>query len=112
MKITNKVDNDILQAFGYKQWVEQFVKNVINQAWLECEEVAIEKIEQGKSIFLSIDGKEYNIRTWNFNPVKRDENNNVCAEMVDYTLFEIIKDANGKHSNGVSNGMIRINWKN
>lgn len=113
MTIINKIDSDTLQAFGYEQWIEKFVKEVvINQARLECEEVTIEDIEHSKRIFLSIDGKVYNIRTWSFNPVKRDQNNKVCAEMVDYTLFEMINDKNGGHGNEIGNGMIRIDWKN
>ena len=112
MKIINNVDNDVLQAFGYEQWVEQFVKDVISQAKLECEEVTIEDVEHSKRIYLSVDSKEYMIRTWNFHPVERDNNNDVCAEMVDYTLFEIIENGNGGHGNEISNGMLRIAWKN
>lgn len=111
MTIINKVDNDTLQAFGCEQWIEQFVENVINQARLNCNEVTIIDID-GKTIHLSIDGKEYNLRTWNFHPVKRDQYNKVCAEMVDYTLYEMIKDETGGHGIEVCNGMVRINWKN
>ena len=111
MTIINKVDNDTLQAFGYEQWIEQFVENVINKAKLECNEVTITDLD-GKTIYLSIDGKEYNLRTWNFHPVKRDQSNKVCAEMVDYTLYEMVKDKTGGHGNEISNGMVRIDWKN
>ena len=111
MKIINNVDKEVLQTFRYEQWIEQFVEDVINKARLECNEVTIIDLD-GKTIYLSIDGKEYNLRTWNFHPVKRDENNKVCAEMVDYTLYEMVKDETGGHGNEVSNGMIRIDWKN
>ena len=111
MTIINKVDNDTLQAFGYEQSIEQFVENAINKARLNCNEVTIVDLD-GKTIYLSIDGKEYNLRIWNFHPVKRDQNNIVCAEMVDYTLCEMIKDKTGGHGNEISNGMIRIDWKN
>ena len=112
MTIIYQVDNDTLQEFGYEQWVEQFVKEVISKTNLECEEIVIEDIEHCKRIFLSIDSKKYTIRTWNFYPVKRDKNKDVCAEMVDYTLFEMIKDKNGVHGSEISNGTIRITWKN
>ena len=111
MKIINNVNKEVLQTFGYEQWIEQFVENVINKARLECNEVTIIDLD-GKTIYLSIDGQEYNLRTWNFHPVKRDENNIVCAEMVDYTLYEMVKDETGGHGNEISNGMTRIDWKN
>ena len=113
MTITNKVDKNTLQAFGYGQWIEKFVKEVvINQARLECEEIIIEDIEFSKRIYLSVGSKEYMIRTWNFHSVERDKNNDVCAEVVDYTLYEMVKDETGGHGNEISNGMTRIDWKN
>ena len=111
MTIINNVDKETLQTFRYEQWIEQFVTNVINKAKLNCNEITIIDLD-GKTIYLSIDGKEYNLRTWNFHPVKRDENNKVCAEMVDYTLYEMVKDETGGHGNEISNGMDRIDWKN
>ena len=112
MTIINKVVNDTLQTFGYGQWIEKFVKEVIKQARLECEEIIIDDIEFSKRIYLSVDNREYMIRTWNFHSVERDQNNKVCAEMVDYTLYEMIADETGGHGNEVSNGMVRIDWKN
>ena len=112
MTIINKVDNDTLQAFRYEQWVEKFVKEVINQARLECEEIIIDDIEISKRIYLSVDNREYMIRTWNFHSVERDKNNDVCAEVVDYTLYEMVKDKTGWHGNEISNGMLMIDWKN
>ena len=106
MKIINRVDNDTLQIFGYEQWIEKFVKDVVNQVKFKCKVVTIEDIEFSKRIILSIDGKEYNIRTWSFHPV-----NDFHGEIVDYTLFEIIKDENGGYGNEISNGMVRIKWK-
>ena len=110
--IINKVDNDTLQTFGYGQWIEKFLKEVIKQARLECEEIIIDDIEFSKRIYLSIDNREYMIRTWNFHSVERDKNNDVCAEMIDYTLYEMVKDKAGGHGNEICNGMIRIDWKN
>ena len=107
MQIINKVNDR-----GYIQWIEKFVKEAISKTNLECEEVIIEDIEYSKRIFLSVDNKEYMIRTWNFHPVERDHNNKTCAEMVDYTLFEMVKDETGGHGNEISNGMIRVAWKN
>lgn len=87
MKIINKVDD-----LGYIQWVEQFVSRIIQKSKISCEEVIIEDIEYSRYIYLKIDGEEYDIRTWNFHPVKKDEKNYTCAEMVDYTFFKMIND--------------------
>lgn len=112
MIIINKVDNDTLQAFGYEQWVEQFVKEVISKTNLECEEIIIEDIELSERIFMSIESNKYTIRTWNFQPVERDRNSDVCAEMVDYTLFRLVEDDTGSHGEEICNGVLKIEWKN
>lgn len=113
MTITNQVDNDTLQTFGYRQWIDQFVKTVINRSKLKCEEVIIDDIEFSKRIFLSVDGKEFMIRTWDFKSVKQDNNGHTCAEIVRYTLFKMmIDDENSGHGNEISEGEIRIDWNN
>lgn len=108
MKIIDKVNDK-----GYIQWIEDFIKHVIQKSKISCEEVVIEDIEYSKRIYLSIDGKEYVIRTWNFHSVKKDEQNHTCAEIVDYTLFKMIDDGDdGSHGEEICKGSIRIKWKN
>lgn len=108
MKIINKVNDP-----NYIQWIEKFVTQVIEKSKLACEEVIIDDIEDSKRIYLSIDGEEYAIRTWNFRSVKKDEKDRTCAEMVEYSLYKIIDDGNGSgHGEDVSKGLLMIEWKN
>ena len=108
MNLINKVTEE-----SYVQWIERFVVNVINKAKLNCNEVVIDDIEFSKRIFLTIDAKEYDIRTWNFNSVSEDKNGKTCAEIVDYTLFKMVMDNNGNgHGEEVGEGRLNIEWKN
>ena len=84
LEITNNVTDK-----GYIQWLEEFVKAVVN-----------------------IDGHEYDIRTWSFIPSEEDEKGHTCAESVSYTLFKTVKDATGSHGEEVSDGILNITWKN
>ena len=105
--IVNKVTDK-----AYIQWIENFVDRVLKLAKLSYEETVIEDIEPSKRILLTIDDKEYIIRTWNFQPVERDENGNPCAEMVEYSLFEMVKHEKGSGGVEVDNNRIKIAWKN
>lgn len=108
VKIMNKVTDK-----SYIQWIKKFVRDVIYHAGITCNEVIIEDIEHSKRIFLIIDGEEYDIRTWNFRPAKKDKSGEVCAEMVEYTLFKMIMESNGNgHGEIVDEGLLRIEWKN
>jgi hypothetical protein len=107
MKIINKVTET-----SYIQWIEGFVKTVLEKAEIQCNEVAIEDIEFSKRIFLIIDGEEYSIRTWSFHPIGTDANGETCAENVDYTLYEMVNDEAGSHGENISDGSIKIEWKN
>ncbi|MDY4000365.1 MAG: hypothetical protein SOY73_14970 [Blautia sp.] len=107
MKIINKTTDET-----YIQWIESFVKEVITKANITCNEVVIEDIEHSKHISLTIDGDEYDIRTWNFRPVKKDKNGVTCAEMIEYTLFQMVKDSTGSHGEEVSEGRTKIAWEN
>ena len=108
MKIINKVTEE-----SYAQWIEDFVKTVINKANLDCKEVIIDDIEFSKYIFLIIDGEEYDIRTWNFHTIKTDNNGNPCAEVVRYTLFKMIMDnEHSGHGEEICDGHVRIKWSN
>lgn len=107
MKIINKVTDK-----AYVQWIEQFVISVINQSHIGCREVIIRDIEFSINIWLNVDGEEYHIRTWDFHPVKKDGLYHTCAEMVDYTLFRMVKDDTGSHGEAICNGSLRIEWEN
>lgn len=106
-KITNKVTEP-----GYIQWIEKFVRDVLDLADLCGENVVIEDIEYNRRISLTIDGEEYSIRTWNFYPEDTDKNGKTCAEKVQYTLFQMVEDEQGAHGEEVDFGMIRIEWEN
>lgn len=108
MKIINNVTNP-----GYVQWISDFVCEVVKDSKLKCKEVVIEDIEESKRIFILIDGIEYDIRTWNFVPCAADENGLTCAEIVSYTLFEMVWDEDGNgHGIEISNRWKRIDWVN
>ena len=84
MKITSNIENS-----NYTQWITGFVESVINQSDLKCDEVVIDEVDD-KRMWLVIDGAEYTIRTWNFEPVTYDLQGRTCAERVDFTLFKTI----------------------
>lgn len=107
MKVVNKITD-----VNYVQWIEKFVTRVLKHAYIKCEEVVIEDIEPSKRIFIFVDGKEYDIRTWNYHIVKYDNNGIPCAERVDYTLFEVVKDNNGSHGEIVDEDQTQIEWVN
>ena len=108
MKIINKVTEE-----SYVQWIEKFVRNVLYKERITYTEASIEDIEFDKRIFLNVDGKEYDIRTWNFKPLDTDKNGNTCAEVVDYTLFKMVDDADGgSHGEEVGEGQFIIEWNN
>lgn len=107
MIIINKVTDK-----AYIQWIEDFVARVLKLAKLSYEKTVIEYVEPSKRIYLTVDEKEYIVRTWGFHPVEKDENGDPCAEMVEYTFFEMVADQNGSHGKEVDNNMIKITWKN
>lgn len=110
MKMINKVTEE-----SYVQWIETFVRHALYKENLlyEVEEVIIEDIEFDKRILLNIDGEEYSIRTWNFRPINVDENGNTCEELVDYTLFKMVVDADGNgHGEEIGEGQFIIEWTN
>lgn len=107
MKIINKVTDS-----SYIQWVEKFVQDVLDRAQISCNEVVIEDIEPSRNIFLTVDGEEYDIRTWEFQVVEKDTNGIPCAEMVRYSLFEMVKNEQGSHGEEADYGTIKIEWKN
>lgn len=96
----------------YIQWIEDFVHRVLKHACVDYNEVVIEDIEPSKRIFLLIDDKEYDIRTWNYHVVKHDNNNKPCAESVEYTLFKLVPDEDGSHGEVVDEGRLKIEWVN
>ena len=107
MNLINKVTEE-----SYTQWIEKFVTDVLNKCKVDCKEVIIENIEFSKRVFLVVDGEEYDIRTWNFRPAKKDKKGHTCAEIVEYTLFKMRVDKHGYHGEEVDEGCLRIEWKN
>ena len=108
MNIINKVKEE-----SYIQWIENFVKRVIDASGIECNEVVIVDIEFSERIFITIDGKDYDIRTWNFHTVAVDSKGDPCAEMVRYTLFKMIWNEDGSgRGEEINNGTLRIQWEN
>lgn len=101
MKITSKIENS-----NYTQWITGFVESVINQADLKCNEIVIDEVDDDR-MWLTIDGLEYIIRTWNFEPVTYDSQGRPCAESVDYTLFKYVSDMEE-----VGRGVEIIRWDN
>lgn len=107
MKLVNRVTEE-----SYTQWIEKFVTDVLDIGEISGDEVIIEDIEFSKRVFLTVDGEEYTIRTWNFHPVEVDNNGKTCAEMVDYTLFKMVSDELGSHGEEMDEGYLRIEWEN
>jgi hypothetical protein len=107
MKIINKVSES-----SYVQWIEGFVRDVLKKAELQCNEVTIEDVEFSERIFLTIDGEEHTIRTWDFIETGTDANGETCAENVFYTLYKMVVDKDGSHGEEISNGSIEIAWEN
>lgn len=106
MKIVNKINDP-----NYIQWIKKFVTRVMTKSKLPFGEVIIDDIDD-KHIYLNVDGEEYDIRIWNYRPVKKDKEDYPCAEMVDYTLFHMIDDSDGSgHGEEICNGSLRIEWK-
>lgn len=107
MKITSNIENS-----NYTQWITGFVESVINQADLKCNEIVIDEVDDDR-MWLIIDGAEYAIRTWNFEPVGYDSQGRPCTERVDYTLFKDVPDGNGgSHSEEFCRGVEIIRWDN
>ena len=106
-KVTNNVTNE-----AYTQWIEGFVRTVIQDADIECKELVIDDIEESKRIFLLIDGKEYTIRTCSYRPYRTDENNQTCAETVPYTLYKMVEDEHGSHGENIIDSESIIWWDN
>ena len=107
MKITSNIENS-----NYTQWIKGFVEAVINQSDLKCDEVVIDELDD-KRMWLIIDGAEYTIRTWNFEPITYDLQGRTCGERVDYTLFKDVSDGNGGgHGEEVCRGVEIIRWNN
>ena len=106
--IVNKVKDK-----NYTQWIEDFVKSVVvYNAHIRYREIIIEDIEPDKRIFLLVNGEEYTIRTWDYQPINVDSNGRVCEEMVIYTLFKTVTDEHGSHGEVVIEGNLKIKWDN
>ena len=105
--ITNNI-----KARAYVQWIEGFVSSVLNSAEIECSEVSIDDIEPSKRIYLTVDGTDYTIRTWDYTPIRYDDKGNPDYENIRYTLFKSVEDELGSHGEEVEKGIIPIYWDN
>ncbi|MCC8051542.1 MAG: hypothetical protein LIP10_12965 [Clostridiales bacterium] len=102
MRIINKADCE-----SYEQWVEGFVRGVLESGNIDCAEVTIDDLD-GDRIWLTVDGAEYHIRTWNFEPVHYDAENRPDAEIVSYSLFKVLDD----YAEEIEYNSRRIEWVN
>ena len=105
--ITNNIKDG-----AYIQWIEGFVSSVLNIAEIECSEVSIDDIEPSKRIYLTVDGTDYTIRTWDYTPIHYDYKGNPDSENIRYTLFKSVEDELGSHGEEVEKGIIPIYWDN
>lgn len=105
--ITNNI-----KARAYVQWLEGFVSSVLNNAEIECSEVSIDDVEPSKRIYLTVDGTDYTIRTWDYTPIHYDDKRNPDYENIRYTLFKSVEDELGSHGEEVEKGIIPIYWDN
>ena len=98
----------IINNTNHIQWIEEFVAIVLNNACIKYDKVIIDNIESTKQILISVDGQEYDIRTWSYYVFPYGDKNKPSAEEVEYTLYKIIKDECGSHSENVDKGLFRI----
>lgn len=97
---------------SYAQWIETFVATVLGKSGVSYNEAIIDDIEFSKRIYLTVDGTEYIIRTWNFFVIETDENNVPCAEEVEYTLYKEMENEDGSYSECIFEGSEKIEWTN
>lgn len=112
---------DSVKLPGYSQWCSNFVKRVISSSKLQIDGKVVDTVHivdiDGKRIYLSICGMPFIIRTWNYHACEEDENGDVCAENVEFTLFIDKKHflPNGIESlNGqpLYSSSLKIRWSN
>lgn len=107
MKITSKIENN-----NYTQWITGFIESIINNVDLKCNEVIIDEVDD-RRMWLVIDGMDYTVRTWSFEPIAYDSEDRTCAEIVNYTLFKDVPDGDGGgHGEEVCHGVEVIRWDN
>lgn len=106
---------DTIKMPGYTQWIENFVKRVLDAANVVANEVRITEMNK-KRIYITCDEKEYMIRTVNFFPAGKDGNGITCSEDVEYVLYVGHESCNEVsdpiHLQSVANGLLNIRWDN
>lgn len=106
---------DTVKMPGYTQWIENFVKRVLDAASVAANEVRITEMSK-KRIYITCDNKEYMIRTFNFFPAGKDSNGITCSEDVEYVLYIGHESCNEVsdpiHLQSVANGVLNISWVN
>ena len=83
---------DTVKKPGYAQWIEGFVRNVMNKSGVEAKEVLIIDIHK-KTICLSVGGYDFRIFVKSVVPVARDERGMVCSEDVECYLYAHREDS-------------------
>ena len=106
---------DNVKKYGYAQWIEGFVSNVLVNANINAAVTYIADIDK-KRFYLMVDGREYMIRTKNYFSVKKDQNGMTYSEDVEYDLYigheycEIPEDPISLSL--VSSGILNVEWSN
>ena len=103
---------DKVKMPGYTQWCSDFVANVIIAAKIPADQSETVEIigVDNRRITITINEKMHTIRMWNFTPLARDENNMVCKELVNYTLFDVASDPTSGVA--ISRSSLQIQWSN
>ena len=73
--------------FGYDQWTEGFVYNVLTKAEIDGCIATILDIQK-KRIHLSVDCQPYMIYMNSLLPTRKDKNGMMCGGKIEYTLYE------------------------
>lgn len=106
---------DTVKMPGYTQWIEGFVRNILESAYIPATATLITNM-YNKRIYLCVDGREYMIRTKNFFPARKDVNGLTCSEDVEYTLYYGHQDCGDIDDaitlREISSGILNIEWEN
>ena len=118
---TNKTYNviDRVQESFFDQWISSYVQEVLRSGNIDADTVEIIALDGGKRFVLKVDGKDYVIRNWKYNPIEFDEQDRLCSYHVEYTLFDtldfdvpVLIDGKPTWNEGVVSGVMHITWNN
>ena len=118
---TNKTYNviDRVQESFFDQWISSYVQEVLRSGNIDADTVEIVGLDGGKRFVLKVDGKDYVIRNWDYNPVEFDEQDRLCSYYIEYTLFDTLDfgmpvyiDGKPTWNEGVVSGVMQLTWNN